>query len=429
MDIFNRIESNVRKYCRDFPTVFTSGNSSTLIDDKGRSYIDFLSGGGALNYGHNDPDMKKAAIDYLASDGLIHGLDLYSSARADFLVTFETLILQPRRLEYKIQFPGPTGSNGVEAALKLARLVKKRANIVAFTNSFHGLSLGALAVSGNSAYRNEFFSARQNASFLPFDGYLGPDVDTVEYLKKVIIDPGSGVDLPAAVLVETVQAEGGINVASLAWLRSLSDFCKDQDVLLIIDEIQTGVGRTGPFFSFEAAGVTPDIVVLSKSLSGLGLPLTMVLMKPELDQWQPGEHSGTFRSNNLALVTATTALRHYWQDNSLEMTVERTGRILLERLNQLLADMPDRIVAVRGRGMLYGVQLERRIDAKAILRRCFDNGLVAETCGPMNNVLKIAPPLTISEDILDNGLALLKEVLTGLPNEEGEDVDDCSQTE
>jgi diaminobutyrate-2-oxoglutarate transaminase len=414
MNIFNRIESNVRSYCRDYPTVFSSATGSMLFDDQGRSYIDFLSGGGALNYGHNDPCMKRAVSDYLASDGLIHGLDLHSVAKADFLEAFETLVLQPRQLEYKIQFTGPTGSNGIEAALKLARLVKQRANVISFTNGFHGLSLGALAVTGNSAYRNEAFTVRQDVSFLPFDGYLGPDVDTFAYLEKVLTDPGSGVDSPAAVLVETVQAEGGVNVASLGWLKALAALCKAQDILLIVDEIQTGVGRTGPFFSFEAAGLSPDIIVLSKSISGLGLPLTMVLMKPELDQWQPGEHSGTFRGNNLALVAATAALRTYWQDASLVKLTESNGRLVEEQLNRMMSNRPDQIVAVRGRGMLYGVQLDQRVDVSAVLRHCCRNGLVVETCGPRNDVLKIAPPLTTSEELLVKGFSLLEDALGNL---------------
>ena len=413
MDIFHQIESNVRRYCRDFPAVFASAKGAILTDTQNKSYIDFLSCGGALNYGHNDPCLKQAVCDYLAGDGVIHALDLHTVAKAEFLAAFNELILQPRQLDFKVQFTGPTGANGIEAALKLARLIKQRSNIIAFTNSFHGLSLGALAVTASRSYRKEAYLSRQNVSFLPFDGYLGSSVDTIDYLRKVILDPGSGVDLPAAVLVETVQAEGGVNLASWEWLRALALLCQDNDILLIVDEVQTGVGRTGPFFSFETAGIVPDIVVMSKSLSGLGLPLTVLLMKPELDQWQPGEHTGTFRGNNLALVAATAAMRHYWHDRSLEKSTEQRNSRLRERLAQIQSEAPDQIVAVRGRGMLHGLQVHARIDLKVVIQSCFVKGLLVETCGPNNDVLKIAPPLTTSDELLEEGLKLLTETLTG----------------
>ncbi len=414
MNIFERLESNVRSYCRKFPTVFSSAKGSQIIDTQGRSYIDFLSGGGALNYGHNDPAMQQAVMNYIAGDGLIQGLDLHTGAKADFLTTFEALILQPRKLDYKVQFTGPTGSNGVEAALKLARLVKKRSNVIAFSNSYHGHTLGSLAVTGNSYFRNQAFVDRHNVSFLPFDGYLGPAVNTLDYLEKVIADPGSGVDLPAAVIVETTQAEGGVNVAATKWLRGLGDVCREFGVLLIVDEIQTGVGRTGPFFSFEDAGLYPDIVVLSKSLSGMGLPMTLVLMKPELDQWKPGEHNGTFRGNNLAFVAATEALHRYWQDSSLSQAVGLNGQYLAKRLRELAARHAAHILSVRGKGMLHGVQFGQRGNAQEILRLCFEKGLLLECCGPNGEVVKLSPPLTIERDLLEQGLALLEEAAAEL---------------
>lgn len=412
MNIFERIESNVRSYCRSFPAVFCSAKGARLIDEAGRSYVDFLSGGGALNYGHNETGMKQAVLDFISSDGLIHGLDLHTAVKADFLQIFESLILRPRKLDYKLQFTGPTGANGVEAALKLARLIKKRANIIAFSNSYHGLTLGALAVTGNSFFRNESFVDRHNVSFMPFDGYLGPAVNTIDYLKKVVLDPGSGVDLPAAVLVETTQGEGGINVASRKWLMELGAFCRDLDILLIVDEVQTGVGRTGSFFSFEDAGLYPDIVILSKSLSGFGLPLTLVLMKPDLDQWKPGEHTGTFRGNNLALVTATAALRRYWQDDSLSEMVSRNGQLLIESLRGLAARHPSQVLAVRGRGMLYGMQFSQPEDVQNIIRLCFERGLMVESCGPNAEVIKFSPPLNVESVDLTLGLTLLDECVT-----------------
>jgi len=299
MRIFEQIESQVRSYVRHFPTIFNRATGSLLYDEQGNEYIDFFAGAGTLNYGHNNPLVKDALVEYIQNDGIVHGLDKATSAKKKFLEKFTSIIMQPRHMEYKIQFSGPTGTNAVETALKLARMVKGRSNVIAFTNAFHGLTMGSMAVTGNSFYRDEAFINRANVAFMPYDGYFGDSINTATYLRKFLDDTSSGVDLPAAIILETIQAEGGVNVASADWLRQIEQVCRDYDILLIIDDIQVGNGRTGTFFSFEDAGLNPDIITLSKSVGG-GLPLSMVLMKPELDQWKPGEHTGTFRGNNLA---------------------------------------------------------------------------------------------------------------------------------
>src|SRR5690606_9043646 len=254
----------------------------------------FFSGAGTLNYGHNNAILKDRMIEYLNDDGVVHGLDMATSAKKYFLQTIDRLILEPRKLRYTLQFTGPTGTNAVEAALKLARQVKGRQNVVSFTHGFHGVSGGSLAATANRKFRKAAGMALSNTTFMPYDGYFGPDVNTIDYLERMLADPSSGLDLPAAVIVETVQGEGGVNVASQRWLRELERVCRQYDMLLIIDDIQVGCGRTGAFFSFESAGISPDIVTLSKSLSGFGLPMSLVLFKPELDIWEPGAHSGTF---------------------------------------------------------------------------------------------------------------------------------------
>ena len=253
MKVFERLESQVRTYSRSFPAVFEKAKGSFLYDAQGKRYIDFFCGAGSLNYGHNNPAIKAAILNYLNSDGVVHGLDMATSAKGRFLEQFESVILAPRGMEYKIQFTGPTGTNAVEAALKLARKIKKRSNIIAFTNGFHGLSSGSLAVTARSFYRNEAFINRSNVSFMPFDGYFGKDTHTIDYIRQFIEDGSSGIDLPAAVIVETVQAEGGVRVAAKKWLQELQTLCQEFDMLLIVDDIQVGCGRTGTFFSFEPA--------------------------------------------------------------------------------------------------------------------------------------------------------------------------------
>lgn len=409
MNIFTQLESNVRSYCRSFPTVFTRARGSMVTDEHGRCYIDFLSGAGTLNYGHNNPAIKQQLLDYIESDGVVHSLDMATAAKRRFLETLERLVLEPRGLHYRVQFTGPTGTNAVEAALKIARKVTGRQNVIAFTNAFHGVTLGAVAATASAYYRAAAGLSARGTSFMPYDGYLGPDVDTTEYLDHVLRDGGSGVDHPAAVIVETVQGEGGVNVASFEWLQSLEAVCRRHAVLLIVDDIQAGCGRTGPFFSFEEAGISPDIITLSKSLSGYGLPFSLVLMKPELDQWQPGEHNGTFRGHNLAFVTATAALEQYWQDDELTRAVKRKGHLLHAALRGMADDCGLGALSARGRGMMQGLDCGSGELASRISFKAFERGLLIERSGTDGRVVKCLSPLTISDDHLLEGLHILED--------------------
>jgi diaminobutyrate-2-oxoglutarate transaminase len=405
--VFDRLESEVRIYCRCFPAVFAKAAGYRLTDETGREYIDFFSGAGTLNYGHNNPLLKRRLIEYLEQDGITHALDMATAAKRDFLERFEELILRPRGLDYRLQFTGPTGANAVEAALKLARKVKRRAGIVHFTNSYHGLSLGALAVSGNSAKRRAAGTPLAGGTPMPFDGYPGGGEDSLDLLEAMLADPGSGLDRPAAVIVETVQAEGGVNVASARWLRRLAALARAFDLLLIVDDIQLGCGRTGSFFSFEEAGLAPDMVCLSKSIGGYGLPMALVLLKPELDAWAPGEHTGTFRGNNLAFVGATAALEHYWRDDAFSREVERKSELARRRLLEIAAAHPGAAATVRGRGLILAMDLPAPGLAGAVARAAFARGLVIETAGARDQVLKLLPPLIVDDDGLREGLDLL----------------------
>lgn len=407
LSAFEILESNVRSYSRSLPVVFRRAAGAILEDENGCEYIDFLSGSGVLNYGHNDPDFLNDAMEYLKSNGIVHGLDMATSAKREFMECFDALILRPRGLEYKFQFTGPTGANAVEAALKLARKATGRHSIISFTNGFHGMSLGALAVTGNRYYRDAAGLPPAGVVFMPFDGYWGADNDTSDYLDKVLADASSGVDLPAAIILETVQGEGGINASRKEWLQSIERLCRKNGIILIVDDIQAGCGRTGNFLSFEFASLSPDIVVLSKSLSGCGLPLSLVLLKPEIDVWRPGEHNGTFRGNNLALVTATAALRKYWTDEKLSVGVAETGLIMSERLRQVTQVNRAHKLSVRGRGMMLGLDCGTGKLAETIVRKAFEDGLVVERCGAEDQVIKLLPPLTIDGQTLKRGLDIL----------------------
>jgi diaminobutyrate-2-oxoglutarate transaminase len=405
----NRLESKVRSYCRHFPVVFSKAKGSTMEDEEGNEYIDFLAGAGALNYGHNDPALKERLVEYIEADQIVHGLDLVTEAKRAFMETFESLILSPRKMKYKMQFTGPTGTNAVEAAMKIARNFTGRQTIISFTNGFHGVTLGSVAATGNSHFRDGCGMQPQGTAFMPYDGYMGDEIDTIEYLDKMVTDGSSGLDHPAAVIVETIQGEGGINVAKSEWLQSLERVCHKHDILLIVDDIQVGCGRTGTFFSFEEAGISPDIITLSKSLSGYGLPLSVVLLKPELDLWKPGEHNGTFRGNNLAFVTARAALEEYWRDASFEREVKRKGEIVRERLERLVDLDEMDILSARGRGMMQALDCTSGYLAARISALAFEKGLIMETSGSEDQVLKCMIPLTITDDELERGLDILEE--------------------
>jgi diaminobutyrate-2-oxoglutarate transaminase len=409
--VFDRLESNVRGYCRSFPVTFATAQNAILTDADGNEYIDFLAGAGTLNYGHNNEHLKQPLLDYVESDGLLHGLDMHTEAKEQFLEAFERRVLWPLELDYKVQFTGPTGTNAVEAAFKLARNVTGRTNIVSFTNGFHGVSLGSVAATANSHFRNATGVPLDNVTFMPYAGYMGDEVDSLALFETMLADSSSGLDHPAAVVVETVQGEGGINAASFEWLQRLESLCQANGILLIVDDIQAGCGRTGTFFSFERAGIVPDIVTLSKSLSGYGLPMSVVLMKSELDEWKPGEHNGTFRGNNLAFVTATAALEHYWKNRSFTGEIDQKASVVRDRFKAIAERFADDVtLEPKGRGLMRGLACREFPQlADAVVAEAFQRGLVIETSGTDSHVLKFLGPLTIEDDVLENGLDIVED--------------------
>lgn len=405
---FEKHESGIRSYCRSFPVIFNQARGAELITRDGKSYIDFLAGAGTLNYGHNHPVLKKALIEYLQNDGLTHGLDMYSDAKERFLETFHRVVLEPRGMgEHVVQFSGPTGSNAVEAALKLARKVTGRSNIISFTNGFHGVTVGALATTGNEHHRGVAGVPLTDVSRMPYANYFGDKVNTISMMDKLLSDPSSGVDKPAAVIVEVVQGEGGLNAASAEWMRKLEKLCRKHEMLLIVDDIQAGCGRTGTFFSFEEMGIKPDIITLSKSLSGFGLPFAVVVIRKDLDQWEPGEHNGTFRGNNHAFVTSAAALEHFWTDGEFAASIKAKGAIIRDRMQKIVRRHGPDSLFVKGRGMMLGINCPDGETAAAICKEAFENGLVIETSGNHSQVVKCLCPLTITEEQITTAMNIL----------------------
>lgn len=409
--IFERMESNVRSYSRNFPVCFSRGSNATLTDAEGNQYIDFFAGAGALNFGHNHPLIKEAVLEYLKEDNILHALDMFTPAREQLLSTIENVLLKPRNLNYRVMSCGPTGTNAVEAALKLARKVKQRSNIFAFSGAFHGMSLGALAASSDSYSRHGAGVALGNVTFMPYYNAFPDPMVSLKYMEQVLDDDHSGIEKPAAVILETVQAEGGINPAPAEWLKALRELCDRQDILMIVDDIQVGVGRAGHFFSFERAGIVPDMVVLSKSISGLGLPLSLLFLKPEIDVFGPAEHNGTFRGNQLAFVGSKRAIELYHELNMDGIVAKKEAIIKEFTEKEILPLHP--ALKVRGIGMIWGIDTSGigGTVSRAIQQECFARRLVLERAGRKDQVVKLMPPLLIEEERLEAGLKILSEAM------------------
>ena len=391
--VFENVESNVRSYCRSFPAVFTNAKGAVMTAEDGKTYIDFFAGAGALNFGHNPDKINQKLIAYLQADGIIHSMDMYTAPKRAFLEYFQANILAPRGLNYKIQFAGPTGTNAVEAAVKLARNVKRRQNIFAMMGAFHGMTMGALALTTDRCSREGAGQILPNVTHIPAPDMF-PGLDTVAYMEKLITDDHSGVEKPAAIILETVQADGGINVFDSEWLKALRNLCDRHDILLIADDIQVGCGRTGTFFSFERANIHPDIVTISKSIGGCGMPLSLVLFKPELDIWEPGQHTGTFRGNQLSLIAGKAGLEIFIEENIAD-EVKRKGDLVETFLRNEICTLDDRIQYM----------------TKPLIAACFRNGLIIERVGRDNKVLKIMPPLVIEDELLLKGLQIIRDSL------------------
>ena len=411
-EVFEQRESQVRSYCRKFPVLFAQAKNAELISADGQHYIDFFNGAGALNYGHNNPYIKKAITDYLTDDSIIHALDMYTVAKLEFLKSFHDIILHPRGLDYKVMSCGSTGTNAVEAALKLARKNTGRTNVIAFHGAFHGMTIGSLACTGEKYARKGAGIPLTNTTFVPYSRTLGSWKTSIDYLRYLLDDDHSGCEKPAAIILETVQAEGGINVADVEWLQAIRNICNEHQILMIVDDIQVGNGRTGWFFSFERSGIAPDMVTLSKSISGFGLPMSLLLIKPEFDIFGPAEHNGTWRGNQLAFVGAKAAIE-YFRDHAIDSEVKRKEQIIRGFLEQEILPLDSRL-KVRGIGMIWGIDFSA-IDvslAMEALHECVDNHLIIELAGSFDCVLKILPALTIEDELLLKGLSIIKNAVT-----------------
>lgn len=390
-------ESQVRGHSRVFDSVFVRGIGGVLVDTDGRRSIDFMSGHGSLNYGHNDPDMLKALVEHLQHHGLSAGLDLHSSAKQRFVKAFCGLVLAPRGMSHRLQFTGPGVDDALAAALALARKVTGRSGVIAFSHSHTSGAGSGSPLAGALRY--------------PYDSVGPPGNTSLDLLARLLDDPGSGVAAPAAIVLECVQTESSLRAASGRWVRDLAALARRHGALLVIDDRIAGGGRCGGFFSFEGLGVMPDLVVPTQSISGLGLPMGLLLVRPDRDQWSPAELSSPFQHNHHAFVAAAVACEKFWSDGRLQRTVAQRASLLIAGLQGVAGLLPPpaggappRVV---GRGLLQGLRLPSTAMAREVTAACFRRGLVLGTAPADDSLLRLMPPLTTPTLLLEQGLAIL----------------------
>lgn len=397
--ILERVQSHVRDYARSAgANLFTRAQGSVLADACGRQYIDFSSAAGALNYGHENPLLMQMLRRRLQER---RGVPESADALQRFREAIAGHLLRPRGWEYEVHYTGTTAAASVEAALKVARQATGRHKVVSFTRC--------------DAFRPEPCSAAYWASstgvgntlFMPYDGSFGPDVDTMGYVERLLESCRSDQEKPAAVVVETVIGEGAINVLSWRWLRDLETLCRRHGILLIMDETIVGCGRTGRFFSFEASGVRADMIAMSRSLSGFGLPMSLLLSRRDLPPPRHHPPAADERAG-LALLTAEHALEAYWADDSFAVHVRRKERLVRDWLENLAQGYAHAGLGVRGRGLIQGLltPVDKGI-ATEIAAKALDCGVVTLTTGMYDEVLKVQPALTIDEELLVQGLGVL----------------------
>ena len=407
------VESKVNYYGSKYPIVFSSAKGSWLFARNGERFLDFFSAAGSLNYGHNHPVLMEAVLEYMTRNGVVQSLDLHTEARTNFLDTLERTILSPRNLDWRVQFPGPTGTNAIEAGLKLAQKVTGKTGFLAATGGFHGMTLGAMSISDRLRSQEYAELGINDLRFVEFVT-CSNDRSAIDSTLNVI---ESHQETVAAFIVETVQGEGGLSVASEDWIRDVAVACRDAGILLFIDDIQAGCGRTGSFFSFDHVGIEPDIVAVSKSLSGIGTPFSALLFKRELDTWSPGEHSGTFRGNNIGFVSGAVALNEFWNSGRFAREIGEKSASFRDALFGVIRDFDPSKVSLKGTGFMTGYSFADAELANAIREMLFGKNVICETCGPDESVLKLFPPLNAEWGELEMGVNAIESAFNSVANQ------------
>jgi diaminobutyrate-2-oxoglutarate transaminase len=415
-------ESNARTYPRHFPFAVAEASGSHIRDLDGNVFIDFLAGAGVLSLGHNHPELVAAATEQMSV--FTHGLDMPTPAKDAFTDAQLSMLPASMRDRMKIQFCGPTGANAVDAAIKLCKTATGRGGLVSFQGGFHGSSHAAMALTGNVGQKRPIANGMPGVSFFPFSSCsrcpLALDPETcqtncISFLERALRDPNGGLELPAAVIMEMVQGEGGVIPARKEFVQRVRQLTRELGIPLIVDEVQTGCGRTGTWFAFEQYDIEPDVIVASKALSGMGLPVAIVIYAEELDTWAPGAHTGTFRGNQLAFAAGTKTVEIVQRDDVLG-NVRARGEQVAARFAPL-ADHPA-VLEVRGRGLMWGIELVAPGDGRTVTElaeevqaRALRSGLIVELGGRDDCVVRMRPPLNVTAEVLDIALSILLDAI------------------
>ncbi|MGZ0747681.1 diaminobutyrate--2-oxoglutarate transaminase [Haloparvum sp. AD34] len=427
-------ESNARTYPRHLPLAIREAQGVTVTDMDGNEYYDCLAGAGTLALGHNHPRVVEAMEDALAADRPIHTLDISTPTKERFVDSLFESLPDSFADSAKVQFCSPAGTDAVEAALKLVKTATGNRSVLGFQGAYHGMTNGALSLMGDTDAKESIPGLMNDVHHLPYPaGYRSPfggddgeGTDGHElasdYVENVLADPESGITEPAGMILEPVQGESGAVPAPDQWLQEMRRITAERDIPLILDEIQAGLGRTGELYAFEHAGITPDVVTLSKAVGG-GLPLAVVVYDESLDVWEPGAHAGTFRGNQLAMAAGEATI-DYVLENDLDDHAAEVGARLRNRLDSL-AGRFDAVGDVRGRGLMLGAEfVDPDADwagagqhppagdlAEAVQAECFDRGLIIELGGRESATARFLPPLVISKSQVDEVATIFEEAV------------------
>jgi diaminobutyrate-2-oxoglutarate transaminase len=411
-------ESNARSYPRHLPIALAEASGSFVRDADGNVFIDFLAGAGVLSLGHNHPELVAAMTGQLTR--ITHGLDFPTEAKDAFTDAQLSMLPAAMREKMKLHFCGPTGANAVDAAIKLCKTATGRGDIISFQGGFHGSSAAAMALTGLVDQKQPVANGMPGVHFFPYSYCsrcpLGLTRDTCTtncayYLERSLQDSNGGVARPAAVILELVQGEGGVIPARRSFVRRVREITRELGIPLVVDEVQTGCGRTGTWFAFEQYDIEPDVIVASKALSGVGAPVALIMYDKRLDVWAPGAHTGTFRGNQLAFIAGVEAIRVVKRDDILG-NVRRRGLQIGDRLSGLRAEPWVR--EVRGAGLMWGVELADPADgrpatelARAVQANALRRGLIIEVGGRDDCVVRLLPPLNVTAKVVDLACSIL----------------------
>ena len=437
VDRQNDFESSARSYPRKFPFALKKAKGSWVEDVEGNKYLDFLCGAGTLALGHNDDEVNQAMVDLLTSDAPLHTLDLTTPVKDRFVHTILSLLPEGLKENAKIQFCSPSGTDAVDAAIKLCKTATGRSTVIAFSGGYHGMGHGALALTGNLNAKNKVANLMAGVQFMPYPySYrcpfgLGGESGTkacINYFERLLKDPESGITKPAAVILEPIQGEGGVVPAPIEFLQAVRRITQELDIPMIVDEIQCGIGRSGKLFAFEYASIVPDVILASKAIGGTQ-PMSVVIYNKKLDKWTAGAHAGTFRGNQLAMAAGTVVLNRVSQSEFLADVVKK-GDYLRKAMNEL-KDEVSIIGDVRGKGLMLGVEFIDLNGPKDIMghpepcgeiaalvqKKCFENRLVMEKGGRNGSVMRCLCALNVSMDEINIMLDIFKKVVKEVDNE------------